>query len=481
MTATAIAAAGAAASRGGGGVSPVFSDEFGALSLDTAMDGSANWIWMWHIWNVNHLVGNGDQAFKAWSGYDPAGGSPAETPAEMGIVLHEVSGGTLKLYGRINPNTTGYGMGYLGGMISSELTHWQKYGIWEIRAKLFSSNGHHWAMWLIAKDGIWPPELDIVEVVSDGANANKLFMNAHGAPDLNDLVYFEDTVPVSSLPAYRPMASEAEWQDWHIYRLVWTSTTIEWWIDGLKRMSLPNYIDKECFFLITPEIGGSWPGAPDGGTVWPQVAEIDYVRVYQGTEVPKVPWTETWTGTNGAAWAAAKWNAAQVTSTTVVDIQSNQGRLNPQGAAFARGRISALTGSLADIEVTATFTMSTVGEQYHFIHLRHWRDWVGEDPHFACGLAMFDGNWEFSKYNLGVKTALATNTVTWGTSAWNLRIRLEGSSMRARWWQGSEPGTWNVDLTDSTIGAGVVSLRSLNGNAVTARPILWDNLVVTML
>jgi beta-glucanase (GH16 family) len=35
------------------------------------------------------------------------------------------------------------------------------------------------------------------------------------------------------------------------------------------------------FLLLNVAVGGSWPGAPDGSTSFPQRMRVDYVRVFK--------------------------------------------------------------------------------------------------------------------------------------------------------------------------------------------------------
>jgi beta-glucanase (GH16 family) len=39
--------------------------------------------------------------------------------------------------------------------------------------------------------------------------------------------------------------------------------------------------DHPFFIILNVAVGGSWPGSPDGTTVFPQTMLVDYVRVYQ--------------------------------------------------------------------------------------------------------------------------------------------------------------------------------------------------------
>jgi beta-glucanase (GH16 family) len=43
----------------------------------------------------------------------------------------------------------------------------------------------------------------------------------------------------------------------------------------------PWVYDHPFFIILNNAVGGDWPGAPDGTSVFPQRMSIDYVRVYQ--------------------------------------------------------------------------------------------------------------------------------------------------------------------------------------------------------
>lgn len=193
--------------------------------------------------------------------------------------------------------------------------------------------------------------------------------------------------------------------------------------------------------------------------------------------------SETWTGTNGAAWNATTWPTIDFTSSSTATIQTNSGEANPGGAGFARVRALSNSGNMADVDLTIQFTMPGAGaEQYHSINVRHDGLWsgggTGNNPLNGYRLMVFDDFYEVSRYAAGVKTTLATPAKTWDVNPWFVRWQLEGTAIRARIWQGAEPGTWEVDTTDATHATGILSMVSLNGTTSTARPIRWDNLLV---
>ena len=51
------------------------------------------------------------------------------------------------------------------------------------------------------------------------------------------------------------------------------------WSIYFKRVVVPS--GQDMYVLVSPEIGGDWPGSPDGSTVWPMELELDYVRAYR--------------------------------------------------------------------------------------------------------------------------------------------------------------------------------------------------------
>ncbi len=274
---------------GGGDQSPyvpegyrlVFEDNFDRLRLSDgiqpvgANDDHQGPAWESHFagWGVRHLKGNNDQALKADARYQGRGG---KSLGDYGIQLHEVTAdGTLKLYGRPTPDDleTQFEFPYLGGMVSGENMHAQRYGYWEVRLRPNNiSTGHHLALWLIPSDHSWPPEIDMLEVIgSNPANpsdAQNFFFNSILSQPNNDEI-------TRIIP---PRGRDA----WYTVGFLWDEDTMRWFLDGEEVRQRPSLkTDKELYFLISPEIGGHWVGDPTAGTTWPMEVEVDYVRVYQ--------------------------------------------------------------------------------------------------------------------------------------------------------------------------------------------------------
>lgn len=276
----------------------VWADEFDTLDLAEVTPAPNNWGSYWKQYNVHHLEGNED---KAWKDYDERlwGGKTltvkqvieAGNPTPKSRYLHDVSNGTLKLRGykaTAPQNSNIWGFPYVAGMISSEWNpaRAKATGYWETRFKVNSlGKGHHVAIWLLPQSGNWPPEVDILELVN---NTGKWYANLHGEQP-ND-------IPISESTLTNPSG-------WHTHAVEITNTHVRVFRDGTMVLEHPNVFDHfnntgkvaddaplpPMAFMISPEFGGKWPGAPDGTTPWPFEVEVDYVRYYSSKPVPPPP------------------------------------------------------------------------------------------------------------------------------------------------------------------------------------------------
>ena len=71
---------------------------------------------------------------------------------------------------------------------------------------------------------------------------------------------------------------------YHTYAVDWEPTTTTIYFDGQPTASWPTPSDmnQPMYMLINLAVGGpgSWPGPPNGSTVFPANMNIDYVRAY---------------------------------------------------------------------------------------------------------------------------------------------------------------------------------------------------------
>lgn len=259
---------------GGSGRSPhvpagyrmTWNDEFDSLSLDLDANGGENWGTYFTGWNVLSLAGNGDQCMKA----DPSYGGTGTRP--LGIETHRVQNGVLSLFGRPIPadrRAQFWNYQAVCGMITGQNSHAQTYGYWETRMRISNvSTGHHWAIWLLPENNDWPPEVDIVEVV--GLDPSKFHFTGH---------FNDSSGNKKAASAYRNAPGGAD--DWYTLGLEWTANSVVWYLDGVEVHRMNNFIGTTPnYFLISPEVGGNWPGPTSGATRWPMSMDVDYVRIY---------------------------------------------------------------------------------------------------------------------------------------------------------------------------------------------------------
>jgi beta-glucanase (GH16 family) len=272
------------------GYAQSFADEFdGTLSLDPACNSGGTWATHWCAWNTRRLYDNSDDGVKMhneWKGINGGAKTIQQVLSEAkwpNPSLHEVSNGTLKM--RTYPIPAAYQAQFdwygakppsAASMISTEKSFGQKYGYWEVRAKLNSTpRNNHYSLWLLTVRPAWPPEIDLLETVVDKNNASAGILssaNSHGENPALDITFFKPDGGMLGV--------------WHTYGFLWTATTMTWYVDGKVVRTHANYINEPMYFLGSWEVGGNWVGEINSSTPWPQEIEIDYVRVYQQANGP---------------------------------------------------------------------------------------------------------------------------------------------------------------------------------------------------
>ena len=164
---------------------------------------------------------------------------------------------------------------------------WQ-YGKFEIRAKVAPGRGTWSAIWMMPagwtfNDGGWPEvgEMDIMEHV--GHDAGVIHASAHS----KDYQWQTGTQQTSTM-----MVADAT-EAFHVYTWEWTYESVKAWVDDTLYFTYENEglgsskwpYDKPFYLILNVAVGGAWgrvKGIDD--QMFPQVMEVDYVRVYQAPE-----------------------------------------------------------------------------------------------------------------------------------------------------------------------------------------------------
>jgi beta-glucanase (GH16 family) len=287
----------------------------------------------------------------------------------------QVAGGTLKITAK---RETVQNRNYTSGRIRTRNKGDIKYGRIEARMKMPIGKGIWPAFWMLPTDevyGIWPQsgELDIMEYLG------------HTPSVVHGTLHYGNPWPNNSNTTKSFTLSSGGFNDgYHIYALEWTENDIKWYVDGYlystkTRSDLGSSrwpFDQKFHFLFNMAVGGNWPGNPDGSTVFPQVFEVDYVRVYDLVGAPyltgnqKVPFmakNSTYSISNMPANSTVVWSvpasATIVSGAGTKDLTVNWGSVG--------GKISAtVTSTCGDskfelaVQVEPNFTTAIVLENF---------------------------------------------------------------------------------------------------------------------
>ncbi|NUN68892.1 MAG: family 16 glycosylhydrolase [Bacteroidetes bacterium] len=177
---------------------------------------------------------------------------------------------------------------YLGKLYTSARLHTKKswlYGKIEARMKLPYGKGIWPAFWMLgANIGTvgWPAcgEIDIMEMIGGPTTSTggdgRVFGTAH---------WYQNGHAQYGLS--KALASGRLADEFHTYSILWDDKQIIWYLDGVQycvintQPTALNAFRAPHFIILNLAVGGNWPGSPDATTTFPQLFEIDYVRVYQ--------------------------------------------------------------------------------------------------------------------------------------------------------------------------------------------------------
>lgn len=171
------------------------------------------------------------------------------------------------------------GRQYTSARLKTEGKKTFTYGRIEGRMKMPYGQGMWPAFWMLGGNS-WPNtgEIDIMENL--GREPSIVHGTIHGPG------YSGAAGPTAM---YTLPGGDKFSDDFHVFAVEWETNVIRWYVDGtLYSTKTPadikgnNWVFDHGFFIILNlAVGGDWPGAPDGTTVFPQKLVIDYIHVCQ--------------------------------------------------------------------------------------------------------------------------------------------------------------------------------------------------------
>ena len=200
-----------------------------------------------------------------------------------------VSGGNLVL---LSTNIPFNQLGFRSGQVISKSAH--RYGRFEVRGKLPTSQGMWPAIWLLPDiPPLWPSqgEIDIMENRGNQPNlTSSAFHWGTNPPYYHNFVFDEFE--------FRKNGSPLNFHDsFHTYATEWDPEQIRFYVDGvhyytIRNNGVENFMTtgqtNPMRLIINTAIGGTFLPNPDATTQWPQTFDVDYVYVYDRTGTPNL-------------------------------------------------------------------------------------------------------------------------------------------------------------------------------------------------
>jgi beta-glucanase (GH16 family) len=179
------------------------------------------------------------------------------------------SGGLLDL--RVDNFSTN-GKPFTAGMITSRDKYSFQYGVAEARLQVPQGAGLDAGFWMIPQDGAWPPEIDILEVVT--SNPFYPIMTYH---------WTDGSGSHQAQPFYFNSPADLS-AGMHVFSVNWQPNSITWYIDGVQRgQQTSNVTNKPMFLIVNPDVctPGTWCAGDMSNNSYPMHMKVDYVRVWQ--------------------------------------------------------------------------------------------------------------------------------------------------------------------------------------------------------
>jgi beta-glucanase (GH16 family) len=219
---------------------------------------------------------NGEQQIYVDPGYEGRG------MTALGLDPFRVRNGVLSIVASRTPPALKevlFNNEYISGILTTQKSFSQKYGYFEMRAKIPLGVGVWPAFWLLANDGGWPPEIDAME--GRGQRPGAVVMTTHWRNPSTGLVEycgFDFAVPNA-------------WIDFHDYGVLWEQDRIVYFIDRkpVSDIKVPAGFEDPMYMIVNLAMGAkNFGGVGFVDAKSPDTVEfqIDRISAYQLDSVP---------------------------------------------------------------------------------------------------------------------------------------------------------------------------------------------------
>jgi beta-glucanase (GH16 family) len=166
---------------------------------------------------------------------------------------------------------------YSSAMISTENSHWWKYGYFECRARLNRSPGPTASFWLQSpaigatndpgKDGT---EVDVFEYNLNSGGKDLIQHNLHWNG------YGANHQTTGSKEHIEGIS-----EGWHVFGLLWTSGEYIVYVDGVERARTAKAVShREEYVVLSNLVTDDGFGGDRSAGTYPDYFDVDYVKIY---------------------------------------------------------------------------------------------------------------------------------------------------------------------------------------------------------
>jgi hypothetical protein len=163
---------------------------------------------------------------------------------------------------------------YVSGILTTQRSFSQKYGYFEIRAKIPVGVGVWPAFWMLANDGGWPPEIDTME--GRGQQPGDVVMTTHWRIPATGIVEhcgFDFSVANA-------------WMDFHDYGVLWDRDRVVYFLDrkAVSEIKAPATFENPMYMIVNLAMGSKdfgGVGFVDAQSPDKVEFQIDRISAYQ--------------------------------------------------------------------------------------------------------------------------------------------------------------------------------------------------------
>ena len=214
---------------------------------------------------------NGEQQIYV----DPRYAGRATSP--LGLDPFKIRDGVLSIVATRTPpalKSVLFNNEYVSGILTTQSWFSQKYGYFEIRSKIPVGTGVWPAFWMLADDGGWPPEIDVME--GRGQRPGDLVTTTHWRIPATGLVAscgFDFSLPGAAT-------------DFHDYGVLWMRDRLTYFIDRkpVSDIKVPIGFDDPMYMIVNLAMGSKYfegVGFVDAESPVTVEFEIDRISAYQ--------------------------------------------------------------------------------------------------------------------------------------------------------------------------------------------------------